>query len=73
MSLRDGSYHCDRCGADLANGSASLATKVYGRDPDDPYKLRQLDFCIEDREDAPFGCTGNLIGPAALTYYGTEN
>lgn len=70
MSLRDDQrYHCDKCGRDLGNGSAQQATKVYGRDPDDMFALRQLDLCIAEREGAPFGCTGNTIGPAAIADY----
>lgn len=69
----DGKYRCDKCDADLDNGRAEISTKVTGRDPDNPFQLRQLDFCVEPRDDAPFGCTGNLIGPAALTYYETRN
>ena len=70
MSLRsDNRYHCDRCGADLDNGRASIATKITGRDPDDPFRLRQLDLCVAEREGAPFGCTGNLLGAASLANY----
>ncbi len=75
MSLRaDGKYHCDRCGADLDNGRAQIATKITGRDPDDPFRLRQLDLCVEEREGAPFGCTGNVMGVESLAdYYETRN
>ncbi|TKJ25212.1 hypothetical protein [Blastococcus sp. CCUG 61487] len=78
MSLRDdGHYHCDKCGLDLGNGRAQIATKVAGRHPDEPLRQRQLDFCVEERPGAPFGCTGLIIGPAAVadltTYQETRN
>lgn len=75
MSLRpNGAYHCDRCGDSVGNGSAQSATKVVGRDPDDPFRLRQLDLCIAARDGAPFGCTGNLLGEGALAdYYETRD
>lgn len=67
--LLNGSYRCDKCGAHLENGRAEVCTRVVGRHPDNPLQLRQLEYCVEPRDGAPFGCTGSIIGPAALTHY----
>lgn len=70
MSKRaDGFYHCDRCGLNLGNGSVQKATKITGLDPDAQGRVRYLDLCIEQRDGAPFGCTGNTLGPATLADY----
>lgn len=68
MSTRAGEvdYFCDKCGVSVGNGGAQKSTKVIGRDPSSPFALRQLDFCVAERIGAPFGCTGNIIGPSAL-------
>ena len=46
MSLRpDGSYRCDRCGADVGNGAVFSAVVVVDLDPDAPGQMRQLHWC----------------------------
>lgn len=45
MSLRsDGIYRCDRCGADVDNGSITAAAVVSDLDPDTG-GIRLLHFC----------------------------
>ena len=77
MSLRpDGHYRCDKCGSDLGEGGGvDVATKVVGTDPDTGHTtVRQLDLCKAPRDGAPAGCTGNVLGLAALAdYYETRS
>lgn len=75
MSLRpDGTYHCDKCGADVGNGGVSEAAVVSTVDADDPTQPRVFHLCREPRDGAPRGCEGNVLGPSALAnYYETRD
>lgn len=66
MSLREGNYHCDRCGTDVGNGGVMQAAVISDLDPDRPGEIRVLHLCREPREGAPSGCVGNVLGPATL-------
>lgn len=67
MSLRtDGTYRCDRCGADVGNAGVQQAAKITTLDPADPTRLIYLDLCRQPRDGAPRGCEGNVLGPATL-------
>jgi hypothetical protein len=71
MSLRsDGAYRCDRCGADVGNGSvdqAVIVSDVQGG------SVRVLHFCREPRDGAPHGCAGRLLSPSMLADYLKEH
>lgn len=70
MSLRpDGSYRCDKCGADVVNGGVREAAIISDLDPDTAGEVRVLHLCREPRDGAPSGCAGNVLGPAALANY----
>lgn len=65
MSLRpDGSYRCDRCGADVGNAGVVVAAMVADLDPDDPTTVRNLHFCRIANAGAPDGCAAHLLTPA---------
>lgn len=67
MSLRpDGTYRCDRCGADVGNGGVVQAAIV--SDVEDG-AVRVLHFCRESRDGAPHGCAGRLLSPSMLADY----
>lgn len=70
MSLRaDGSHRCDRCGRDVGNGGIFAAAFISDLDPERPGEPRQLHLCREERDDAPRGCVGLVLGDDALTDY----
>ena len=67
MSLRpDGSYRCDRCGADVGNGAVTEAAIV--SDVEDG-AVRVLHFCRQPRDSAPNGCAGRLLSASMLADY----
>lgn len=67
MSLRsDGSYRCDRCGADVGNGAVTEAAIV--SDVSDG-SVRVLHFCRIPVKGAPHGCAGRLLSPSNLADY----
>lgn len=69
MSLRpDGSYRCDRCGADVGNAGVTIALIVSDVDPDTGL-VRVLHFCREPNPGAPDGCAAHLLIPSNLTDY----
>lgn len=67
MSLRsDGSYRCDRCGADAGNGGvteSAVVSDVYGG------AVRVLHFCRKPTKGAPHGCAGRLLSASILANY----
>lgn len=70
MSLRaDGTYRCDRCGLDVGNGGVFMAAYISDLDPTNPTEARQLHLCREERDDAPRGCVGLVLGDEALADY----
>lgn len=74
MSLRaDGSYRCDRCGADVDNGGVQMAAIISDLSPDEPGTVRVLHLCRETRDGAPNGCVGNALGPATLANWTEVN
>lgn len=76
MSLRpDGGYECDRCGADVDNGSVIFSAIVTDLDPaTDNSTPRRLDFC-RDRPDPDRpgktlqGCRDRVFTKKALRHY----
>lgn len=67
MSLRpDGAYRCDRCGVDVGNGGVVEAAIISDLHPDEPGTVRVLHLCRAEREGAPTGCVGNVLGEATL-------
>jgi hypothetical protein len=67
VSLRsDGTYRCDRCGVDVGNAGVLMCAVISDLNPDDPGSLRVLHLCREEREGAPTGCVGNVLGPQTL-------
>lgn len=76
MSLRpDGSYRCDRCGADVDNGGVHTAAVVSDLDPDTGNTTpRRIDFC-RDRPDPDQpgktiqGCRDRVLTKKALRNY----
>lgn len=71
MSLRsDGTYRCDRCGADVGNGAvteAAVVSDVEGA------AVRVLHFCRRPVKGAPHGCAGRLLSPSMLADWTKEN
>lgn len=76
MSLRpDGSYRCDRCGADVGNGGVQVSAVISDTDPDhDNLTPRRLDLC-RDRPDPDNpnkkiqGCRDRVLTKKALRNY----
>ena len=67
MSLRpDGTYRCDRCGADVGNASVERASFVSMVNPGNPADAWRLHLCTAARDGAPHGCTGSVLGPGTL-------
>lgn len=72
MSLRpDGTYRCDRCGADVGNAGVDVCATISDLEPDDLTMIRILHLCREAREGAPNGCVGNVLGEGTLADYTT--
>lgn len=70
MSLRgDGSYRCDRCGADVGNGGVREAAIVSDLHPDVDGEVLVRHLCRAARDGAPNGCAGLHVGPATLADY----
>ena len=76
MSMReDGTYECNRCGADLGNGSVQVSAIVTDLDPATGNTTqRRLDFC-RDRPDPDQpgktiqGCRDRVFTRKALRHY----
>lgn len=67
MSLRsDGTYRCDRCGADVGNASVQACAVVSDLDPHDPARPRVLHLCRKPQKGAPHGCARNVLGTGTL-------
>lgn len=70
MTRRGTNFYCDRCGVDVENGGVTVATTIVGVDPAHPTVLLPTrHLCIKERDGAPHGCTGNLLGPGSLADY----
>lgn len=70
MSLQlDGSYACDRCGTDVGNGGVDIAAVIADLHPDNPGIPRSLHLCRAERDGAPRGCVGNVLGPQTLEHW----
>jgi hypothetical protein len=75
VSLRpDGTYRCDRCGADCGNGSSQVCTVVVTVVEVDSGGITiptpiTLHFCIQPRPEFPRGCTGRVLSDSNLTNY----
>lgn len=64
MSLRtDGKYRCDRCDADVINGSIHYAVVVVDLHPFRPGEMRQLHWCREN------GCSVAVLSPVNLSMW----
>lgn len=76
MSLRpDGSYRCDRCGADVGNGGVALSAVISDLDPETEHLTpRRLDLCRRRPDpDNPGktlqGCRDHVLTKKALRNY----
>lgn len=75
MSLRsDGTYRCDRCGADVGNAAVTECAIVADiellEDGGDVFAVpRNLHFCRVPNDGAPEGCAEHLLIPSNLTDY----
>lgn len=61
--LTDGSFACDRCGADIGNGDITHAIVVGDLDPDREGHVRNLHFCREN------GCAGKVLSARNMAAY----
>lgn len=70
MSLQpDNTYACDRCGTDVGNGGIYEAATVSDLHPDNDNLPRVLHLCRAERDGAPRGCVGNVLGPGTLEHW----
>lgn len=76
MSMNpDGTFACDRCGADVDNGGIQAAVVVSDLDPEARGMIRNLHFCRdrvegedESREEIR-GCEHKVLTPSNLANY----
>lgn len=67
MSLRsDGTYRCDRCGADVGNAAVTECAIV--TDLEDGGHV-QWHLCRQPQKGAPNGCAAHVLGRDALANY----
>lgn len=73
MSRRpDGTYRCDRCGADVGNGGVQSAAVIADTDPADPTSLRHLHLCLDRTGEGGttvHGCRDRVLTRRALANY----
>lgn len=73
MSLQpNGSYVCDRCGADVGNGGVDQAARIADTDPQDATRLRSLHLCLDrigTDGNIIQGCRGRVLTKRALRAY----
>jgi len=71
MSRRsDGTYRCDRCGADVGNAAVTECAMVADIEfLEDGPSPRNLHFCRVPNDGAPEGCAEHLLVPSNLTDY----
>lgn len=68
--VSDGTFVCDRCGAEVGNGSLLNAVVVSDIDPDKPGMVRNMHFCRDrtvDEEEVK-GCSRKLLSPSNLKH-----
>lgn len=67
MTLRpDGTYRCDRCGADVGNAGVYMCAVISDIEPGNPNQPRVLHLCRQPRDGAPNGCARHVLGPGTL-------
>lgn len=70
MTNPDGTYECDRCGADCGNGGVRDCAIVADLDPDNEGHVRNLHFCRDREEDGRKikGCARKLLSATNLKH-----
>lgn len=72
MMRPDGTYECDRCGADVGNGGVDKAASITDTEPGDLTRVRQLKLCLDrpgDDGKKIQGCRDRVLTKKALRHH----